>query len=192
MSKLLSCWSCFIGWGSSPCLTSWIDLTLLGGLWSTCCLCSDLHTISKWLVFLDSPYVFPYPGQCLCECTVPQYFQFFTHFCFLWASLSCIFVLHLTESKSLASWMLSSVSFCALCTPAFWPISVPFHLQHHQCPPMPTPSTESHLSCHHHLAQVCNVLLILYHILCNYIPLLLSTISPSIPGWINGFFSWCF
>ena len=53
------CLSCSTSWGLSFCLTSWNDLLPLGGLWSCSCLCTDLHIVLKWLVFLHPLHILP-------------------------------------------------------------------------------------------------------------------------------------
>ena len=75
-STLLSCWSCFLSCGFSFCLTSWIGLPHLSGLWSVFSPCADLHTTMKWFAYWHSPHLLPYTGFCLGRCPVPQYLQF--------------------------------------------------------------------------------------------------------------------
>ena len=124
-SKLLSCWSCFISRGSSSCLTSWIDLLLLSGLWSCYCLCTDLHNALKWLVFLHLPRVLLFEGHCLWRCPVPQYLPFSTHFCFLWMSLPC-FIYYVWQCQCLWPLVCCTVHLSVLCVPpCFGAITVP-------------------------------------------------------------------
>ena len=130
-TKRLSCWSCFISWGLLSCL-SCIDLLPLKWslvyLLSLCWPANYLEIIS----FRHPLHVLLYAGHCLCRCPFPQYLQFSICFYCLWASLLC-FVCYIWQSNSLASCMLFSAPFCALCASTLGCITVPSHFWHHQC-----------------------------------------------------------
>ena len=164
-----------------------MDLPLFGDLQCICCLCTDLHTTLKLLIFSHSLHVMMYAVHCLWRYPVPQYLLFSACFCFLLASLSYFCVLHPTESNSLATFILFSASFCTLFASSLW---VHNSILSHVVSTMSSSADTSlkiSLIISHHLSHVWTVLLMLCHILCNLIVVLLPTICPSISRQIDGF-----
>ena len=110
-SKLWSC--CFFssGWGSSSCLTSLIDLPIIGGYWISDCLSMNVNPILKWLVFLHPP------GICDRQGPLTRGTLFYSLYNFILTSASyashCHILLYFVWVIFLGLFLLSNASFCA-------------------------------------------------------------------------------
>ena len=85
-------------WPATPC---WSPVLLLSLDWPAHCL---------EVMGCSAPPSLAVERELCLGCPVQQCLQFSAHFCFLWLLLSCLCVLCLMESKSLASFMLSRAS----------------------------------------------------------------------------------
>ena len=99
---------------------SWINLPLIEGFWICCCVCINIKPCLE-IVGLSTFYAHFAVGRALSQgYPILHYLQLSTNFCFLCLSMSCLYVCCLIKSVSLASFMLSNDSSCALWVSIFW------------------------------------------------------------------------
>ena len=84
------------------------NLPLFVNLWTSFCLCVDLHIALKWLALPHLLHILSYAGQFLWGCPVLQYSQFYICHCLLCLTSSCFYLSCLIGSNFLVSFILTS------------------------------------------------------------------------------------